>query len=477
MAEAGKPIGGQKHAQDPGSDRHACDLLIRNGRILTLDADRRIVPVGAIAIAGHRIAGIGAESEIVRRFHARRVLDAAGAQVHPGFIDGHFHVNQHSARGFNRLLATRTNGRVNFADWKAALQDDDEYASSALACLDLLQHGYTGFVDGGTAFSPDAVADAARATGIRGWVADPYLWDRRELMDHVPSLISRSLEDRAPFDTDRALRRLGAELRRNSDPDALVRGYVALYGLGTASDELQRAAKDCANRHRVALIQHVGYTARMTSAEEAQQGRPAIVRLAELGILGDTSTLVHVNVVRNGEIRPLAESGSSVVWCPVGFLLHAAPEGVRSRVAELHGAGVNIGLGTDSAADCAVGDIGCLARHAAAQSGWDVSPDSLLEMMTIRAARSIAAQDEVGSLEVGKRADVVIRRSDAAEAQPGMDDAHHLAVLGRAASVDTVIVDGRIVLRKGHSTLVDEHVVFADVKASVERMLGRLGLR
>ena len=97
--------------------------------------------------------------------------------------------------------------------------------------------------------------------------------------------------------------------------------------------------------------------------------------------------------------------------------------------------------------------------------------------MTIRAARSIASQDEVGSLEVGKRADVVIRRSDAAEAQPGMDDAHHLAVLGRAASVDTVIVDGRIVLRKGHSTLVDEHVVFADVKASVERMLGRLGLR
>ena len=173
MAEAGKPIGGQKHAQDPGSDRHACDLLIRNGRILTLDADRRIVPVGAIAIAGHRIAGIGAESEIVRRFHARRVLDAAGAQVHPGFIDGHFHVNQHSARGFNRLLATRTNGRVNFADWKAALQDDDEYASSALACLDLLQHGYTGFVDGGTAFSPDAVADAARATGIRGWARRP----------------------------------------------------------------------------------------------------------------------------------------------------------------------------------------------------------------------------------------------------------------------------------------------------------------
>ena len=279
MAEAGKPIGGQKHAQDPGSDRHACDLLIRNGRILTLDADRRIVPVGAIAIAGHRIAGIGAESEIVRRFHARRVLDAAGAQVHPGFIDGHFHVNQHSARGFNRLLATRTNGRVNFADWKAALQDDDEYASSALACLDLLQHGYTGFVDGGTAFSPDAVADAARATGIRGWVADPYLWDRRESWTRAEphqSIPGGSSPVRYRSRPATAWRRIAPELR-SGRARARVRG---LYGLGTASDELQRAAKDCANRHRVALIQHVGYTARMTSAEEAQQGRPAIVRLA-----------------------------------------------------------------------------------------------------------------------------------------------------------------------------------------------------
>ena len=85
---------------------------------------------------------------------------------------------------------------------------------------------------------------------MRGWLADPYLWDRRELMDHVPSLISRSLETRVPFDTDRALRQLGGQLRRNAGAGGLVRGYVALYGLGTASDELQRAAKACADRQR-----------------------------------------------------------------------------------------------------------------------------------------------------------------------------------------------------------------------------------
>ena len=79
-------------------------------------------------------------------------------------------------------------------------------------------------------------------------------------MDHVPSLISRSLENRVPFDTDRALRQLGGQLRRNADAGGLVRGYVALYGLGTASDELQRAAKAAPMPAASRASQHVGYT-------------------------------------------------------------------------------------------------------------------------------------------------------------------------------------------------------------------------
>jgi 5-methylthioadenosine/S-adenosylhomocysteine deaminase len=92
-------------------------------------------------------------------------------------------------------------------------------------------------------------------------------------------------------------------------------------------------------------------------------------------------------------------------------------------------------------------------------------------------ARAIAAERDVGSLEPGKRADVVIRRAGTPDAQPAVDPVFQLALLSRASSVDTVIVDVRIVLRDGRSTLVDEEVVFANVRASVGRMLGRLGLR
>src|SRR5207247_1475368 len=151
-------------------------------------------------------------------------------------------------------------------DWKAALRDDDEYASSALACLDLIRNGYTSFVDPGTAFTPDAVAAAAEAVGMRGWLADPYLWDQRDIMDQMPRLVSPSLEARTPFDLDRALRILGTQLHRNRQ-EGLVRGYVALYGLGTASDELERAAKDCAARYGVAFMQHLGFVLNVSEAE------------------------------------------------------------------------------------------------------------------------------------------------------------------------------------------------------------------
>jgi len=461
----------------PAAGAQACDLLIRNARIITLDAQRTVHPAGALAIAGDRIAAVGPEAEILPVFRASRVLDAQGATVHPGYIEAHCHMGQHTARGLDTVLAAAGPAAPNFADWKAALHPEDEYASTALACLDLLRNGFTGFVDGGTSFDPDAVAAAAEAIGMRGWLADPYLWDRRELMDYVPTLISRSLETRVPFDIDHALRLLGSQLRRNAEAGGLVRGYVAIYGLGTASDALQRAAKACADDAGVTCALHLGYNKGMSQAEEALWGRPAVVRLAELGVLDRATLLIHANVLGDVEIAPLVESGASVIWCPTGYLLQAAPEGVRSRMPALHRAGVNLALGIDAANYCAIGDTACLAAHVAIQAGETLSPWSLLEMMTINAARTMGCADQLGSLEPGKQADVVIRRSDMPDAQPFIDPAFQLAVLSRAASVDTVIVAGRIVLRGGRSTLLDEGVVFADVQASVRRMLGRLGLR
>ena len=454
----------------------ACDLIVLNGNVLTLDGRGSVYRPGAVAIRGTRIAAVGRDTDVLASFRSDTIVDARGAPVHPGFIEGHDHIAQHSSRGIDALLARHPRSTVNYAVWKAEMRDEDEYASTLLGGLDLLLHGYTGFVEAGTALNPDAVAAAAEELGIRGWISDPYLWDCRDIMDSAPSLISPALVARAPFDFDRCVRELGSQLKRNQDRNALVRGHVALYGLGTASDGLQRAAKEVANRNDVPFAQHAGYVIGMTEWAEARLGRPYLVHLADLGVLDSRSLLVHLNVVRDAEIGPLTESGASVVWCPANYLFFAARDGVRGRMPELHRLGVRLCLGVDTAKYCSVGDTGCLALHAAAQCGTVLSAESILQMLTIDAARAMGAAREVGSLEVGKRADLVVRKDGAPDAQPSLDPTFQIAVLGRAGSVDTVIVNGAIVVRHGRLIAVSEEEVYGQVQASIAGITTRLGL-
>ena len=218
------------------------------------------------------------------RWRAPRVLDAGGAIVHPGFIDAHLHINAHTCRGFFQGDSSRGGGTgPNYADWKAALRPEDEQAAAALGCLELLRHGYTAFVEPGSAFEPDAIAAAAEATGVRCSLADPYLWDDPSLMDVIAGLKSPSLFARVPPTRERSLELLGGQLHRNRDPDGIVHGHVALYGEGTASDELLQAAKALADREGVVLNSHLGFDLDMAAAMEARWGRPRFAHLADAG--------------------------------------------------------------------------------------------------------------------------------------------------------------------------------------------------
>jgi cytosine/adenosine deaminase-related metal-dependent hydrolase len=439
-----------------------------------MDENNSVHRPGSIAINGSRIAEVGADTEVRERFSAKRVIDAAGGIVHPGFIDTHLHISQHISRGFDALLALNPSTNVNYASWKAELRDEDEYASTLLGAVDLLKHGYTGFVDGGTAFNPDVIAGAAAEVGIRTWVTDPYVWDSSEIMDNIPRLISPTLRARAPFGLEHSLKILGSQLKWNDNPDGLVRGYISLYGLGTASDELQRAAWRLARSAKVPFVQHAGYVVGLTEWVEARVGKPYVLHLAELGVLDGDSILAHLNVVRDPEIDAIAEAECSVIWCPSNYLFFAAREGLRGRMPELHRRGIRLTLCADTPKNCSVGDTGCLALHAAAESGSVLSGTDLMSMLTTNAASAFGAAD-LGSIEQGKRADLVIRR-DAPDMQPCLDPFFQVAVLARSASVKTVIVNGDVVLDSGSLTKVDEARVFGLVQAATDGMNSRLGL-
>lgn len=459
------------------SAKKACDLIIAEGCIITMNARRAIIPNGAVAIQGHSIVDVGSTADIQKKWQARQTINANGAVVHPGYVDAHLHVNAQTCRGFFRGDASKGGGKgPNYADWKASLTDEDEHAAAGLASIEMLRHGITTYVEPGSAFSPDAVAEGTKAVGVRCSLSDPYLWDTTHIMDAIPGLASDALFKRVPPTHDRCLKLLGGQLFRNKDKDGILHGHVALYGEGTATDELYKAAKALADKEGVILNSHIGFDLDLAAAMEKDWGKSRFIHLAEIGALGPNTTFVHMNLIRDDEVAPILQSGLSIIWCPLAYVSRGTPLLQPTRIPDMKRRGANVALGTDSARQSSAGDAGFLALQLAGGAGHPTVSEDVFEMMTLGGARAAGLQHLIGSLEPGKRADIVIRLRDAAEMMPTIDPVHQLVTVGHGPSADTVLVNGKIVLRQGHATLVDDEAVFARARASVAAVIARLGL-
>lgn len=451
------------------AEPRSCELLIRNGYVVTMDAERRVFARGAVAVDGGEIVAVGRDADLAESLRPGRVLDARGAPVHPGFFDCHAHVTLHTTRGAFPDSPSEAEYMAYYTRWMNAMEAEDEYASALLAYLEMLRNGITYFLEPGTVFEPDAAVEAARRIGIRGSVTDPYIWD-------IPSAPAVHELPRAPADRKRALDLLGGQLARNADPDALVRGHVNVYGVASASDELEREAKACADEAGVVLTQHQNFDPEDTGVDDARWGKHALTHMHDIGCLGPNCVFAHMNFVRDDEVAPLIDSGTAIAWNPGNYLNYGIGSVVKTRVPELFRAGVPVGPGSDVAKVWAFGEQGFLGYLLAREKEDYLSPEEVLEMSTISAARALGVADRVGSLEPGKRADIVIRTHDVTEAHPALDPIRNLVLVDRTKSVDTVLVDGRVVVERGRATLVENEEVFDLAERSARGIGGRLGL-
>jgi cytosine/adenosine deaminase-related metal-dependent hydrolase len=183
-----------------------------------------------------------------------------------------------------------------------------------------------------------------------------------------------------------------------------------------------------------------------------------------------------MNLIRNEEVEPIEKSGLTIVWCPLAYMSRGTPMRERTRIPEMKARGVPVALGTDSARQSSSGDAGFLALHLAGEAGYAMVSEDVIEMQTIWGARAAGLAEIIGSIESGKRADIVLRAHALAELAPSVDPVHQLICAGHGSTADTVLVNGRIVLRNGRSTLVDESAIFASARASAQRMAARLKL-
>ncbi len=448
-----------------------CDLIIENGYLVTMDADRREIASGSVAVKDGRIAAVGASKDVAASWRAARKIDAGGGMIHPGFIESHYHTNLHMVRGVlsDAPHGASTGGPNVFVQWLNKVRDEDEYAGALTSATEMIKNGYTAFVEAATAFEPEAVVEAVEAVGIRCSISDPFLWD--DDGDPMSKMI-----DRAPCDRSRVEKMLGDQVKRRANSDGLVRAHVGLYGMGSASEDMMVAAKKLADETGTVYHQHQNMLPGDADFDRKRFGKSPLVHLNEIGVLGPNVVFTHMNILDDDEVEAIKQSGLAVVWHPGNYMYYAINTPQNNRMPELFKAGVPLGFGTDAAKAWVIGDLPFIAYLLSRYGGHYLSPREIMEIVTVRAAHAFGLPDDIGCLEVGRKADIVIRSNDMPDALPNVDPVYQMMQISRTKSVDTVIIDGEIVLRGGKLTRMDETYVYAEGRASAARMLDRIDM-
>jgi cytosine/adenosine deaminase-related metal-dependent hydrolase len=458
-------------AEESAVDRPVeAEILIAGATILTLNASRQVITDGALAIRGRQIVAVGKREALAGKVTARRTLDGRRFVMTPGFVDAHIHITGDPlTRGFARG-GPEDSWSDKLTRWVIpifrAQTPEDEALAAQCAALAMIRYGTTCFLEAGTISHLDATIEGLAATGIRGRVGE---WVEGR---------ARGQEDPAEVSAA-AISILESEIARYPD-DGSVRlaAWPILVGHSTNSDEVWLAAKGLADAHGLRVSAHMSPRSSDPEWFLATYGRRPLEHLADLGVLGENVALTHLAQIDQSEFEILTTSGASAIHCP-----HAAFQGgfglsQIGRFPEMIEAGVNVMLGTDGVAT----DILSSARLMAsmfrdARCDQDLfPPGQMLELATRNGAQGMGLASQIGSLEVGKRADLVLHDTDLPEWGPVFDAPAQLALSAPPSGVHSVWIDGEQVLDGGRSTHLDEAKLLADARQAGLALIARTGL-
>ena len=456
--------------------KEAVDIVIENGNLFTGDPKRPHLSPGAIAIDGGVIRSVGTDADVSGRYRSATSIDAGGAIVHPGLIDTHFHLPTSFLHTLPLDIGSSAaeTGTISYAAIKNAATEDSVAAFSAGVAVAFLRKGFTCFAEAGTVFETDAFAEAVTQVGVRALVSAPYCWDEMgSFRKSMPARANDGALARAPADLRRVVDQTERELSRNRDPKALVRGFACLYGEGSASDELLQACKALANSYGSVLSQHQGTQPASANAEKEYFGESGFARLARLGLLDPRTMLTHANILDEADAAIIRESGATLAWCPLFSLRLGLTRDHHCYFPEFHGQGVSISVATDGIVMAPIGAAGFAATVLADQIGEPIPASAPFYMQTINAARNLGLEDHLGSIVSGKKADIVIRDLGDMTQQPLDSLGAILATSSNSISVNTVIVDGRVVMSNGVLATKDEREILRDAVVQRERIFLR----
>jgi cytosine/adenosine deaminase-related metal-dependent hydrolase len=448
------------------------DTLIVGSHVVTMNASRDVIRHGAVGVRGNQIVDVGKQSDLEALYTATATVGGDRFVVTPGMVNTHIHVTgEPLTRGF---VPDDTPFEENVFMWLCPLYAvytaEEERLSAQLAAVEMLKSGTTTFLEAGTIRFLDEVIDGLVEVGIRGRVGN-WIWDLppepdvyKQDTDAAIDMMQKQLVDYASVANDR----LGT--------------WSILVGHTTASDPLWRAARELADEHGTGMSFHMSPAKLDPEGFIAEFGQRPMIHLAELGILRDDVAMTHCVQIDDQELAVMAELGVNVAHCPTTALKVSYGVTQVGKFPEMMQMGINVSIGTDGNNASNYSDL-MRATYLVAGLFKDARQDPQMfpaemafEMATLGGAKTMQMQETIGSLEVGKRADIVLHDTDRPEWRPLLNVANQLVWSADGRGVHTVFVDGVKVVENGQMTTIDEGSFYNRCQMAGEAITARSGL-
>ncbi|HUK28648.1 MAG TPA: amidohydrolase family protein [Candidatus Acidoferrales bacterium] len=442
------------------------DLLVKNGVLVAMDAQKRILEGYAIAIEGGRVVEIERTSTLEKKHNRANVIDAAGRIVMPGIICSHSHLYGMLLRGASLNIAppsdfTQILQRV-WWPMDEAMNLEDAYASALVASVEFAKSGVTTFADtysgpNSISGSLDHIAKAVEEVGIRGFVA----FEATER--HSVEEGTKGVQENIRF----------AE-KMKTKPDAKAKPLLSIHAAFTVSDNLIKRVRELASKYHIPITIHVSEGMGDLHHNLENYGKRTVERLHDVGLLGKGTVLAHCVNIDENEIRIVAESSTGIAHNPMSNMLNAVGVAPILNMLRMK---VRVGLGNDGYIFDMFENMrtAFLLHRVHHRNPNAIDPYTILEMATINGASLYGVEKEIGSIEIGKRADVIIIKPSVLPTPLNSNTVvGHLINTVDGDDVETVLIDGKLIVRNKKLLTFDEEKAQETSQAAAVKLWNRL---
>jgi 5-methylthioadenosine/S-adenosylhomocysteine deaminase len=430
--------------------RQRVDLIITGGTIVTMDKNRRVFGDGAIAVKGGRIVALGDSPEIGGAYIARETVKAKGQVLIPGLINGHTHVPMSLFRGIaDDLDLNEWLTKYIFPAEAKNVTEDFVRVGTRLGLAEMIRGGTTTYCD--MYYFEDAIAEETAKAGMRGVLGETII--------DFPVADNKTHAEAMAY-TERFLKRWQGH--------ALITPAPAPHAPYTVSADHLKAVRALSDKYNSPLVIHISETLKEVNDLTRDKGMPPLKYLDSLGFLNNRVIAAHVVHPQESEWEMIRRAGLGIVHNPQSNMKLASGVAPVPRYLQED---VSLGLGTDGAAsnnDLSMWeemDTAAKLHKLYSNDPKVVTAEQAFEMATINGARALHLESQIGSLENGKRADIVFLRFDDVSQIPYYNIYSALVYATKASAVQSVVIEGKFVMRDRRLLTLDEEAIKRDARA------------